>query len=185
MTTTLAAAIWRRSQDSLLNQAILIVAGTLLLAISAKVQVPFWPIPMTMQTFVVLLLGVVYGPRLGTITGLLYLAEGAVGLPVFAQGSGMVYLLGPTGGYLFGFVFAMYFVGLAAQRGWDRSVYRMFLAMLIGEAIIFSLGVGWLSAAIGLAKAIDAGLTPFLLAELFKMALVAVTVPLAWKRFAA
>ena len=79
----------------------------------------------------------------------------------------------------------MYFVGLAAQRGWDRSVYRMFLAMLIGEAIIFSLGVGWLSAAIGLAKAIDAGLTPFLLAELFKMALVAVTVPLAWKRFAA
>ncbi|SVD67877.1 uncharacterized protein METZ01_LOCUS420731, partial [marine metagenome] len=111
MNNTFVFAVWHRSRDSLLSQAILAVAGTLLLAISAKVQVPFWPVPMTMQTFVVLLLGIAYGPRLGVATGALYLLEGAVGLPVFAQGAGMAYLVGPTGGYLFGFVLAMYIVG--------------------------------------------------------------------------
>ncbi|MBT5226290.1 MAG: biotin transporter BioY, partial [Proteobacteria bacterium] len=107
MHTTLAQEVWPLARDSRVAQAVLVVAGTLLLAVSAKVQVPFWPVPMTMQTFVVLLLGVAYGPRLGVVTGALYLVEGALGLPVFAKGAGIVYLIGPTGGYLFGFVMAM------------------------------------------------------------------------------
>ena len=94
----------------------------MLLAISAKVQVPFWPVPMTMQTFVVLMLGIAYGSRLGASTGVLYLVEGAIGLPVFAKGAGIAYLIGPTGGYLIGFVIAMYVVGLLAEKHWDRSV---------------------------------------------------------------
>ena len=184
MNSTFVFSVWRASQDSVFRQAILAVVGTLLLAISAKVQIPFWPVPMTMQTFVVLLLGISYGPRLGTTTGILYLVEGAVGLPVFAQGAGFAYLMGPTGGYLFGFVLAMYATGMLAQRGWGQSVYTTFLAMLIGETIIFALGVGWLTIVVGLNKAISAGLTPFLLAEIFKVALAVVTLPLAWKRFA-
>ena len=107
MQNTLAQEIWPLARSSRMAQALLVVAGTVLLAASAKVQVPFWPVPMTMQTFVVLLLGIAYGPRLGFITGALYLVEGAFGLPVFAKGAGMAYLMGPTGGYLFGFVAAM------------------------------------------------------------------------------
>jgi biotin transport system substrate-specific component len=165
-----------------MGQALLGLAGTVLLAISAKVQIPFWPVPMTMQTFVVLVLGIVYGSRLGLITGILYLAEGAIGLPVFAKGAGLAYLLGPTGGYLVGFALAMYVVGLLAERQLARTYIQVILVMLVGEAIIFVLGVGWLASIIGIEKAIMGGLVPFLQAELFKIALATVTVPLVYKR---
>ena len=181
MNTTLASTIWRHSENSLAGKALLAVGGTVLLAISAKVQVPFWPVPMTMQTFVVLMLGIAYGSRLGASTGVLYLVEGAVGLPVFAKGAGMAYLIGPTGGYLIGFVIAMYVVGLLAEKNWDRSVIGIIGAMLIGEVIIFVLGVGWLATIIGFNKAIAGGLTPFLFAEFFKIALAASTVPFFWR----
>ena len=95
MQNTLAQEIWPLARSSRMAQALLVVVGTVLLAASAKVQVPFWPVPMTMQTFVVLLLGIAYGPRLGFMTGALYLVEGAFGLPVFAKGAGMAYLMGP------------------------------------------------------------------------------------------
>ena len=182
MNNTLASRIWRHSENSLASKALLAVGGTVLLAISAKVQVPFWPVPMTMQTFVVLVLGIAYGSRLGVATAVLYLAEGAVGLPVFAKGAGIAYLIGPTGGYLIGFAVAMYVVGLLAEKHWDRTVIGIVGAMLIGEVIIFALGVGWLTTIIGLNKAIAGGLTPFLLAEVFKIALAALTVPFVWRR---
>jgi biotin transport system substrate-specific component len=180
MHNTLAVRFWPRSRDSLLIQLILAVAGTMLLALSAKVQVAFWPVPMTMQTFVVLVLGLAYGPRLGAATGALYLLEGALGLPVFAKGVGLAYLAGPTGGYLFGFLAAMTVMGWLARRGWDRSVLTMLGAMLIGELLIFLPGVAWLAVAIGASKAVTLGLMPFLPAEICKMALAATTLPLAW-----
>jgi len=181
MHTSLAQEVWPLARDSRVAQAVLVVAGTLLLALSAKVQVPFWPVPMTMQTFVVLLLGIAYGPRLGVITGALYLVEGALGLPVFAKGAGVAYLMGPTGGYLFGFVLAMGVCGLLADRGWSRTAVRMLAVMLIGEILIFAPGVLWLGVAIGMDKAVTFGLTPFIAAEVFKIALAAVTVPLVWR----
>jgi len=181
MHTSLAQEVWPLARDSRVAQAVLVVAGTLLLALSAKVQVPFWPVPMTMQTFVVLLLGIAYGPRLGVITGALYLMEGALGLPVFAKGAGVAYLMGPTGGYLFGFVLAMGVCGRLADRGWSRTAMSMLAVMLIGEILIFAPGVLWLGVAIGMDKAVTFGLTPFIAAEVFKMALAAVTVPLVWR----
>ena len=141
MQTTLAHEIWPASQSSRMAQALMVIAGTALLALSAKIQVPFWPVPMTMQTFVVLLLGITYGPRLGFATGFLYLLEGALGLPVFAKGGGIAYLMGPTGGYLIGFVAAMTLMGFLANRGWDRKAYSVVGAMMIGEMVIFLPGV--------------------------------------------
>ena len=182
MNTTISNTIWPGIQKSLTGQLLLGLAGTVLLAISAKVQIPFWPVPMTMQTFVVLVLGIIYGSRLGLITGLLYLAEGAIGLPVFAKGAGLAYLFGPTGGYLVGFVVAMYVVGLLAERQLARNYIQVMFAMLVGEVIIFALGVGWLATVIGIEKAIGGGLIPFLWAELFKIILAILTVPLVWKR---
>lgn len=181
MQTTLVQEVWPLARDSRLAQAILVVAGTLLLAVSAKVQVPFWPVPMTMQTFVVLLLGIAYGPRLGLFTGALYLVEGALGFPVFAKGAGVAYLIGPTGGYLFGFVLAMGVCGWLANQGWSRTTARLVAVMLVGELLIFTPGVLWLGVAIGLEKAVAFGLTPFIAAEIFKMALAVVTVPLVWR----
>ena len=116
MQTTLAQEIWPLARDSRTAQIGLIVVGTLLLTASAKIQAPFFPVPATMQAYVVLLLGILYGPRLGFATGLLYLLQGAIGLPVFAGGGGPHYLMGPTAGYLLGFVLAMGIV----DNGHDR-----------------------------------------------------------------
>ena len=138
----------------LLAYFVLAIIGSFLLTISAKVQIPFYPVPMTMQTFVVLLLGIAYGPRLGFMTGALYLVEGAFGLPVFAKGAGMAYLMGPTGGYLFGFVAAMGICGLLAQRGWSQTVLGMLGVMIVGQILIFAPGVLWLGAVIGMDKAL-------------------------------
>jgi biotin transport system substrate-specific component len=181
MYTTLIGRLWPQTAVSFLHQALLVVAGTLLLALSAKVQVPFWPVPMTMQTFVVLLIGASCGARLAGATLALYLAEGAVGLPVFAAGSGLAYMAGPTGGYLAGFLVAALVVGWLADRGFGRTISTTLAAFLIGEVIIFALGVGWLATLIGPEKAIAAGLVPFLPAEALKVALACALLPFAWR----
>jgi len=162
---------------------ILILFATLLLAVSAKVQVPFWPVPMTMQTFVVFLIGMTYGWRLSFFTLLTYLAEGAAGLPVFASGGGLMYLMGPTAGYLYGMFFAAVIIGLLSERGFSNSYLMSFLSLLIGSVFIFTLGVGYLGFIIGYDKAISAGLMPFLPSELFKIALAVVLVPSLSKIF--
>jgi biotin transport system substrate-specific component len=179
---TLADAVWSPAGSSPALRAIaLALIGTALLTISAKIQVPFWPVPMTMQTFVVLVLGMAYGWRLAGATVLLYLAQGAFGLPVFAGGGGIAYMAGPTGGYLAGFLLAAIAVGWLAEHGWDRSVPRTLAAMLIGTAIIFACGLAWLATLIGLPQAISAGLAPFLLGEAVKIALATAILPFAWR----
>jgi biotin transport system substrate-specific component len=141
---------------------------------------------MTMQTFVVLTLAMAYGWRLGGATLLLYMAEGAVGLPVFAgtpeKGIGLAYMLGGTGGYLIGFVLAAALCGWLAERGWDRNVAKTALAMLAGNVIIYVPGLIWLGGLYGWDKPIlEWGLTPFVLGDLTKLALAAAVLPLAWK----
>jgi biotin transport system substrate-specific component len=179
---TLADVLWSPAAGSNAVRAIVLaVIGSLLLTVSAKIQVPFWPVPMTMQTFVVLVLGVAYGWRLAGATVLLYLAQGALGLPVFAGGGGLAYMAGPTGGYLAGFLLAAVAVGWLAERGWARSAPSTLAAMLIGTAIIFGCGIAWLATLIGLPQAVSAGLVPFLLSEAVKIALATALVPFAWR----
>lgn len=165
------------AQASLQRGVVLAVFGSLLLALSAKVQVPFWPVPMTMQTFVVLMLGAAYGWRLGGATVLLYLAEGALGLPVFAgAGAGPAYVMGPTGGYLAGFLVAAVATGFLVERGWGRGLATLTLAMLIGHALILAPGVAWLALSIGWTKAVAVGLTPFWAATVLKTGLAVAAV---------
>ena len=182
MYPNLVVTVLPRIEESLWAKAILAIVGTAVLALSAKVQIPFWPVPLTMQTFVVLVLGMAYGARLGAVTVGLYLIEGAAGLPVFATGSGLAYIAGPTGGYLIGFLLASYVIGMLANRGWDRSMTKTLGAMLAGTAIIFILGIAWLSTFIGFEKAIAAGVIPFLLSEGLKISLAVIIMPLLWKR---
>ncbi|MGF1594973.1 MAG: biotin transporter BioY [Kiloniellaceae bacterium] len=191
---TLAAALWPRegrlgAMPALARNTLLAVAGSLLLWASAKVQVPFYPVPITMTTFAVLAIGMAYGWRLGAATILLYLAEGAMGLPVFAgtpeKGIGLAYMAGPTGGYLLGYVLAAAACGWLAERGWDRNVATAALAMLVGNALIYAPGLLWLGTLFGWDKPIlEWGLIPFITGDLLKLALVAAGLPLAWKALA-
>ena len=186
---TLAETLWPShgklaQMDGLAKSGLLAVVGSLLLYASAKVQVPFYPVPITMQTFAVLVIGMAYGPRLGGATVAFYLLQGALGLPIFAgtpeKGLGLAYLMGPTGGYLLGFLVAAVAVGWLAERGWDRGVVKTLAAMTLGTGIILGLGVLYLTALIGAEKAIQFGLVPFLWGAVFKIGLAAAVLPLAW-----
>ena len=161
---------------NLLN-IILALFGTLLLAISSKVQVPFWPVPMTMQTFVIFLIGMTYGVRLSFATVTLYLFEGAVGLPVFASGGGIAYLTGPTAGYLYGMLFASVVISHLANLGFSRTYFKALVSLVSGSIIIFLFGIIYLGSIIGYQKAIAAGLLPFIPSELFKIALAVALIP--------
>lgn len=182
----LAAAIWpAEGRAALIRSVFLAVLGSLLLWASAKVQVPFWPVPMTMQTYVVLVLGAACGWRLGAATVLLYLAQGALGLPVFAgtpeRGLGLAYMVGPTGGYLLGFVVAAAVTGWLAERGWTRSWGQTLAAMALGHAAIFAFGLAWLATLTGAEKAVALGLAPFWAATVLKTLLAGFTLPIAWR----
>jgi biotin transport system substrate-specific component len=182
---TLIDRIWPEATAPALRWASLAIIGSLLLTASAKAQFPMWPVPMTMQSFVVLVLGMAYGSRLAAATVGLYLIEGAIGLPVFAgtpeKGIGIAYMAGPTGGYLAGFFVAATAMGWLAERGWDRAPVRSLAAMTIGTLLLFMFGVSWLAVLLGWQKAIAAGLTPFILGSVLKLALAAAVMPLAWK----
>jgi biotin transport system substrate-specific component len=158
-------------------KAVAIVAGTALIALSAHVKVPMVPVPMTMQTYVILIIGALYGSRLGLVTLLAYLAEGAAGLPVFANGGGAHLLIGPTGGYLIGFPLVAFLAGWFMERGFGRSLVLSFVAFTIAHAATFVFGVAWLAAGIGMGweKAIAVGLTPFLIGSVVKTALAVAT----------
>lgn len=162
----------------------LALAGSALIALSAKMQVPFWPVPMTMQTFAIIVLAMAFGPRLGAATVGLYLLEGALGLPVFAgtpeKGIGLAYMAGPTGGYLVGFLAAAGLAGWMAERGWDRSFLKAAAVNALATGLIFACGLSWLAVLIGPAKAVAVGLTPFLAASVLKIALGGAIMPLAW-----
>jgi biotin transport system substrate-specific component len=186
MRSTLASTLWPVGSEmsGVVRAVALAVLGTVLLTISAKIKVPFYPVPMTMQSLVVLVIGATYGWRLGAATLALYLVEGAVGLPVFAdtpeRGIGLAYMMGPTGGYLVGFLLAAAVVGWLAERGWSRTIPLTFAAMAIGHAVLFAAGFAWLATLIGPEKAWVAGVAPFGLATLLKTALGAALVPALW-----
>ena len=155
----------------------LILIGSILLAISAKVQVPFWPVPMTMQTFVIFLIGMTYSIRLSFATVAFYLFQGAIGLPVFAAGGGIAYLVGPTAGYLYGMLFASIVISYLANLGFSKTYFKAALSLLIGSVVIFSFGIMYLGYIIGFEKALTAGLLPFIPSELFKIALAVALIP--------
>lgn len=181
---SLATVLWPTDDTTTrwLRAIVLIGAGSLLMTVSAKLTVPFWPVPLSMQTFAALLIGAAYGWRLGGATVITYLAQGALGLPVFAgAGAGLPYLLGPTGGYLLGFAAAAMAVGWLAERGWDRGVLTTLAAMVIGNLVIYSLGVAWLTTIVGsVERALALGLVPFLLGDALKIALATALLPLFW-----
>jgi biotin transport system substrate-specific component len=173
-------------QMPMVRNIMLAVGGSLALWLSAKMQVPFNPVPITMQTFVVLAMGMAFGWRLAAATVALYLAQGALGLPVFAgtpeRGIGIAYLAGPTGGYLLGYLPAAALCGWLAERGWDRRIMTTALAMLAGNAVIYTFGLLWLGSVIGWDKpVIQLGLVPFIPGDLLKLALAAAALPLAWR----
>jgi len=175
--------------SSLARNAILAVTGSLLLWVSAKLQVPFYPVPVTMQTFVVLMIGTAYGWRLGAATVALYLLQGALGMPVFAgtpeKGIGLAYMMGPTGGYLAGYLVAACLTGALAGLGWDRRPSTTILSMVAGNVVIYAFGLAWLGTVVGWDKPVLAwGLTPFLLGDLLKIALAAAILPTTWKLIA-
>jgi biotin transport system substrate-specific component len=158
--------------------------GSALLTISAKVQVPLPFVPMTMQTLVVLLIGATYGWRLGGATVALYLLQGALGMPVFANTPPMIagpaYFAGATGGFLFGFLAAALVMGFMAERGWDRSLLRVALMMTLGHAVILFAGFCWLSVLLPVAKAWSVGIVPFIAATFVKTALAVALMQAAW-----
>ncbi|MBB06043.1 biotin transporter BioY [Pseudooceanicola sp.] len=171
-----------------LKQAALVVAGIALLAICAKIKVPVpgSPVAVGMGTFAVLTIGAAYGARLGLVTIAGYMLIGMLGFDIFQSSTnelnGVQYMMGGTGGYLVGYVMATVLLGVLAQRGWDRSVLWMALAMLLGNILLYIPGLAWLGALYGLDKPILAwGLTPFIVGDVLKLALAALVLPAAWK----
>ena len=160
----------------ILKYILVIFLGSILLTISSKIKIPFYPVPMTMQTFVVLFLGMSFGYKIGLATVSLYLLEGIIGLPVFSnspeKGVGIIYFTGPTMGYLIGFLFATF---LAGYFNFKVNIFYTFLKLIISVSVIYILGVFWLGNLIGWDKPIiQLGVTPFLLAELFKVSILAI-----------
>ena len=175
-------ALWLRS--GVAREVALILGGSLLIALSAQLQLvlPFSHVPISGQTFAVLLLGALYGRRRGLTTVVTYLTFGAVGLPVFAGGGlGVAKLLGPTGGYLVGFAAAAFIVGTLSERGWDRKPWSTAASMVIGNGIIYAVGIVWLSKFVGWQAVLGAGFFPFLIGDALKIALATILLPAGWK----
>lgn len=169
-----------------LRDAVTVIVGSILLTLSAKISFPFVPVPLSLQTLVVLCMGMALGPRLAAVTVIAYLAQGAAGLPVFAgtpeKGLGLAYMMGPTGGYLLGFILAATTTGFLARLGWDRNVWLTVAAMFVGSALIYLPGVLWLGTVVGWDKPVLAwGMTPFLLGDLAKIVVGAALMPSLWK----
>ncbi len=162
--------------QKIIKYLLTIFLGSLLLTISAKIRIPFYPVPMTMQTFVVVLLGIAFGWKIGLATISLYLFEGIIGLPVFAgtpeKGVGLAYFMGPTMGYLIGFLFATF---IAGYLNLNKNMFIVFLKLILSVSTIYIFGILWLGNLIGWDKPVlELGLIPFLLAELFKISLLTI-----------
>jgi biotin transport system substrate-specific component len=167
--------------ESLLRNAALPVLGSLLIVLCARIEIPLTPVPITAQTFGVLLVGALLGSRRGVISILLYLGFGAIGLPVFAGGaSGLARFAGPTAGYLLGFVAAAAIVGWLSERGWDRRAGTTALAMVFGMAVIYSFGTVWLSRFVGWERVLTIGVLPFIPGDVLKLTLATVALPSGW-----
>ena len=166
-----------------IRYVVLALAGSALIALCAQISVPFFPVPLTLQTFAVFLIGLSFGWRLGGITVALYLLEGALGLPVFAGGKGgLIVFMGPTAGYLAGFLLAATACGWFAERGFDRNYTKLFTALLISNILLYAPGLLWLGSLIGWHKPVlELGLYPFVMGDLLKIAMAVLLLPYAWK----
>ena len=185
-TTSQQALIDRVVPRTLINDAAMILSGAVLTAYAAQLVIPMWPVPITAQTFAVLLVGSVLGATRGAISLVAYLSMGAVGLPVFSAATSLTY--GPTFGYLIGFVAAAAILGWLSERGWHKSVSGVIASFAIANAVIYLFGLPWLAFVLGnlgaandLASVAAAGLVPFVVGDVLKMALAAAVLPLAWK----
>ncbi|MCB9855645.1 MAG: biotin transporter BioY [Phycisphaerales bacterium] len=174
-------SIGTKDADTLLRDTLLVVGASVLLALSAHVQIP-GPLPLTMQTFVVVLVAAALGSKRGAAAVLAYLAQGAAGLPVFAHGTaGPAYFVGPTGGYLIGFLVAAFVVGRMAERGWDRRFSTAIVTFLLGHLLILSIGFVWRSGFVGPAVAAADGFIKTMPGMLIKSVLAAMVLPIAWR----
>ena len=187
--TALAHALGRRStaRSALLTDVMLVILGSAVMAGLAQLsfRLPFTPVPVSGQTLGVMVVGASLGAWRGAAAMLLYLGEGAAGLPVFAEGaSGVVYLSArPSTGFLWGFVVAAGVIGLLAQLGWDRSIGSAMGAMFVGEVVVFAFGVTWLARFLGIPaeEALEFGLYPFVLGDVLKLLIAAAVLPAAWR----
>jgi biotin transporter BioY len=189
VTNAVCADIFRPAEKSraLIYDAALILVGSLVIALSAQIAIG-WPVPITGQTFAVLMIGILFGSKRGGLTVLTYLLEGSAGLGFFAQGkAGIAVLAGPTGGYLVGFIFAAYAVGFLAEKGFDKRIKTTVLTMAIGNLIIYAFGLSRLFVLASLGKLTDTngilavGLYPFIIGDIIKIALAAALLPTGWK----
>ena len=172
-------------RKTLVGQIALIIGASALIALAAQVSVPFYPVPMTLQTLAVLIVGFGLGARLGALALIAYLAEGALGLPVFANAGASASLIGPMAGFLFGFVAMAWLAGLAAERGLARGFVTTALVALALSALLYLPGLAWLSSFIGIDKAIALGALPFLLGDALKAVIAAMVVSGGRKALAA
>ncbi|MBS7803388.1 biotin transporter BioY [Rhizobiales bacterium TNE-4] len=183
---SLMATVWpvQSRRDEILRGLVFAFAGAALLTLSAKVKVPFYPVPMTMQTMIVLMIAMAGGLRLGVATVGLYLMQGALGFPVFAdtpeRGIGLAYMMGPTGGYLVGFLAAAAFAGWCGDKGFGRSILGAVAVMSLGHVVIFAFGYAYLATLLGAVAAFNAGVAPFAMATILKVALGAALMPALW-----
>lgn len=180
----LAELVAGSSFDRMAMKLLLVVAGSAALTLSAKTSVPLFPVPMTLQTLVVLLLGAAYGPQLAAATVLVYLAQGAAGLPVLAgtpeRGIGLAYMAGPTGGFLAGFVIAAALTGALARLGWTASIGRAAVTMTAGTVALYVPGLLWLGSFTDWDNVLELGLLPFVYGDMLKLAVAAIAAPAAW-----
>lgn len=183
--TTMAEALRpSRPATHWLYGTALVVAGSALIALASQISImlPFSPVPVTGQTFAVLLIGALFGARRGALAVVAYLLEGAAGLPVLAGGAfGPIHFVGPTGGYLIGFILGAFVTGLLAERGWDRKPLTAAAAMTLGSACIFACGLAWLAPFTGWYNVLALGLLPFLPGMIVKIALATLLLPVGWK----
>ena len=166
---------------SKLTNFVTVIICSFLLILSAKIKVDLYPVPMTMQPLAVLMIAMLCGRNISVAAVSLYLFQGIIGFPVFAYGGGLPYLLGPTGGFLFGFLFASILIGELADRGWGKYLFKSVFAMLLGLFVIYTCGVFQLSILKGFDFAILNGLKPFIIGDLYKLILAALLLPQIWK----
>lgn len=200
--TALAPALWPASVNPVVRNVLLVVVGAGLLTLSAKINVLREPVPITLQTFAVMLIAASYGSRLAVATVVTYLVAGLAGLPVFANtmNAGPAYMMGTTGGFLVGFIALAFIVGYAADRGWDRSLLKIGAAMIVADVVVFAMGFAWLSwfahlspglmallnvaegtTGTGASFAWQQGIVPFIIADLVKIALASCAVVAGWR----
>ncbi len=163
------------------KDVVLVLGFAFLAGLSAKLKIEIGAVPITMQTFAVLLSGALLGRNRGALSQLTYLMMGLAGFPWFSRGGGVQYILSPTFGYLIGFVLAAYFVGYLSEKGFDRNIKTAILAMLFGSILLYIPGLLWLAKFTGLGKVLAVGLYPFLIGDLLKIILASLVLPIGWK----